>query len=99
MNEIYNILATLRDAYIGIALQFTNKKYEAEDAVQELYIYLLNMNKETLQKIYKSDGKIGLIRYGAVALRRSFTSPRSKRELIIWYMKLARQRHGSILRK
>ena len=43
MNEIYNILATLRDAYIGIALQFTNKKYEAEDAVQELYIYLLNI--------------------------------------------------------
>jgi hypothetical protein len=78
MNEIYNILATLRDAYVGIALQYTNKKYEAEDAVQELYIYFLNMNKETLRQIYIKDGEDGLIRYGAVALRRSFTSPRSK---------------------
>jgi hypothetical protein len=35
------------------------------------------MNPETLKKIYKKDGEKGIIRYGAVVLRRSLTSPRS----------------------
>ncbi len=78
MNKIYKIIGDLRDVYVGIALQYTRKKYEAEDAVSELFIYFMQMNKQTLSKIYKSDGRDGLIKYGAVALRRSFTSPRSK---------------------
>ena len=78
MNKIYIIIGDLRDVYIGIALQYTRKKYEAEDAVSMLMEYFMQMNKETLSKIYKTDGRDGLIKYGAVALRRSFTSPRSK---------------------
>ena len=35
------------------------------------------MNPDTLKNIYKKDGRKGLIRYGAVVLRRDFTSPRS----------------------
>jgi hypothetical protein len=78
MNKIYKIIGDLRDVYIGISLQYTRKKYEAEDAVSMLMEYFMQMNKETLSKIYKTDGRDGLIKYGAVALRRSFTSPRSK---------------------
>ena len=32
------------------------------------------MNPDTLKEIYKNDGREGLIRYGAVVLRRTFTS-------------------------
>ena len=35
------------------------------------------MNKETLKAIYEKDGIDGVTRYGAVALRRALTSPRS----------------------
>ena len=77
MTEIYKIIGSLRDVFMGIASQYTNNKYESEDAVQLLMMYFLKMNPETLRKIYEKDGKKGLIKYGAVALRRSFTSPRS----------------------
>ena len=78
MTEIYKIIGSLRDVFMGIASQYTNNKYESEDAVQLLMMYFLKMNPETLRKIYEKDGKKGLIKYGAVALRRSFTSPRSE---------------------
>ena len=90
MTKIYQIIGDLRDVYIGISLQYTNNKYEAEDAVSMLMEYFMCMNKDTLQQIYKSDGKDGLIKYGAVALRRSFTSPRSK----FYY---TYKRYGSII--
>ena len=48
MNKIYKIIGDLRDVYVGIALQYTRKKYEAEDAVSELFIYFMQMNKQTL---------------------------------------------------
>ena len=63
---------------MGIASQYTDKRYESDDAVQILMEYFFNMNSETLQSIYDKDGKEGLIKYGAVCLRRSFTSVRSK---------------------
>jgi len=40
-------------------------------------LYFMQMNPETLKGIWEKDGKDGLIRYGAVVLRRSLTSVRS----------------------
>jgi RNA polymerase sigma factor (sigma-70 family) len=55
----------------------TKDKEQIDDAVQELYLYFLQMNPETLKKIYTKDGLDGITRYGAVVLRRSLQSPRS----------------------
>lgn len=78
IKKIYIIIGNLRDVFMGISSQYTDSKYQSEDAVQMLMLYFLKMNSETLIDIYKKDGEKGLIRYGAVALRRSFTSPRSE---------------------
>jgi hypothetical protein len=40
-------------------------------------LYFLQMNPDTLKDIYTKDGIEGVTRYGAVALRRALTSPRS----------------------
>ncbi len=40
-------------------------------------LYLLQMNPSTLSSIWEKDGKTGIIKYGAVALRRALTSRRS----------------------
>jgi RNA polymerase sigma factor (sigma-70 family) len=55
----------------------TKDKEQIDDAVQELYLYFLQMNPDTLKKIYDKDGLDGIIKYGAVVLRRSLQSPRS----------------------
>ena len=55
----------------------TKDKQEVDDAVQELYLYFLQMNPDTLKNIWEKDGKQGIIRYAAVVLRRALTSPRS----------------------
>jgi len=55
----------------------TQDSVAINDAVQELYLYFLQMNPETLRNIYDKDGLDGITRYGAVVLRRSLTSPRS----------------------
>mgnify|MGYP003132696119 CR=1 FL=1 len=78
IKKIYIIIGNLRDVFMGISSQYTKNKYESEDAVQMLMLYFLRMNPTTLSVIYERDGEKGLIKYGAVALRRSFTSPRSE---------------------
>ena len=55
----------------------TKDKVQIDDAVQELYLYFLQMNPDTLKKIYDKDGLDGITKYGAVVLRRSLTSIRS----------------------
>ena len=76
IKDIYKVIGGLRQVFIGIAGQYVKSEYKMEDAVQELFLKFLKMNPDTLKKIYKNDGRKGLIRYGAVVLRRSFTSPR-----------------------
>ena len=78
MNEIYEIIGSLRKKFETMAYGLTTDKNTIDDAVQELMLYFLQMNPETLKRIYKQDGKKGLLNYGAVALRRSLDSPRSK---------------------
>ena len=77
INHIYIVLGKLRHVFMGIASQYTDKKYESDDAVQMMMLYMMKINPETLKQIYQKDGEKGLIKYGAVAIRRSFTSPRS----------------------
>jgi DNA-directed RNA polymerase specialized sigma24 family protein len=55
----------------------TKDKEDIDNAVQELMMYFMQMNPETLKSIWKKDGQEGIIRYGAVVLRRALTSPRS----------------------
>jgi hypothetical protein len=55
----------------------TKDKVAIDDAVQELMMYFMQMNPETLKTIWEKSGKDGIIRYGAVVLRRALTSPRS----------------------
>ena len=78
MNKIYQAVAELRSKFKEMSFAFTTDENEIDNAVQMLMLYFLQMNPKTLKDIYKKDGEDGLIRYGAVALRRSFTSPRSK---------------------
>tara|TARA_R110002020_G_scaffold209230_2_gene415185 strand:+ start:2549 stop:3094 length:546 start_codon:yes stop_codon:yes gene_type:complete len=77
IEDIYKIIGELRQVFMGIAGQYVKSEYKMEDAVQELNVKFLTMNPDTLKKIYKNDGRKGLIRYGAVVLRRDFTSTKS----------------------
>ncbi|QDP48014.1 MAG: hypothetical protein Tp1124DCM108671_49 [Prokaryotic dsDNA virus sp.] len=77
MNKIYKIIAGLRKKFYEMSFGICKDKNEIDNAVQELMLYFLQMNKQTLKDIYNKDGKKGLIKYGAVVLRRSLTSVRS----------------------
>jgi len=78
IKKIYIIVGDLKQRFKGIAGQYCKQQHEIEDAVQILMLYFLQCNPETLKDIYKKDGEDGLIKYGAVAIRRMFTSPRSE---------------------
>lgn len=77
MTKIYLEISKLTSKFRTMAYGLTSDKNEVNDAVQELMIYLLQMNPTTLKTIYDNDGIDGVTRYGAVALRRALTSPRS----------------------
>ena len=77
MTEIYAEIAKLSDKFTKMAYGITTDKNKIDNAVQELMLYFLQMNPKVLSKIYDKDGIDGITRYGAVALRRALTSPRS----------------------
>jgi RNA polymerase sigma factor (sigma-70 family) len=77
MTDIYNKISKLYNKYKSMCYGLTKDKVAIDDAVQELMLYFLQMNPETLKDIYEKDGEDGLLRYGAVVLRRSLTSVRS----------------------
>jgi RNA polymerase sigma factor (sigma-70 family) len=77
MNKIYIAIAELSDKFKKMCYGLTTNKTDIDDACQELQLYFLSMNPDTLKKIYEKDGKEGILRYGAVVLRRALTSPRS----------------------
>tara|TARA_R100001594_G_C4019067_1_gene258745 strand:- start:628 stop:1185 length:558 start_codon:yes stop_codon:yes gene_type:complete len=78
MNKIYNIIANLRDKFIKMTYGLTTDKNEIDEVVQELMLYFLQMNPETVKKIYDQDGEKGLIRFGCVVIRRSLQSKNSR---------------------
>ena len=77
MNKIYQAVADCRETFVEMSYTFTQDINEIEEAVQECLLYFLQMNPQVLKDIYDKDGQKGLVRYGAVVLRRSFTSVRS----------------------
>ena len=77
MTEIYIEISKLTDKFRTMAYGLTTDENKINEAVQELMLYFLQANPETIRNIYEKDGILGITRYGAVALRRSFTSPRS----------------------
>tara|TARA_R110001606_G_C15128066_1_gene622980 strand:- start:94 stop:660 length:567 start_codon:yes stop_codon:yes gene_type:complete len=77
VNKIYLEISKLSDKFKTMSYGLTKDKEEIDDAVQELMLYFLQMNPETLKKIYDKDGLDGITRYGAVVLKRALTSPRS----------------------
>tara|TARA_R100000664_G_C2719391_1_gene113404 strand:- start:121 stop:696 length:576 start_codon:yes stop_codon:yes gene_type:complete len=77
MNKIYIKISELRERFKEMCFGITQNENEIDDAVQELYLYFMQMNQQTLKNIYEKDGEEGIIRYGAVVLRRALTSPRS----------------------
>ena len=74
MNEIYKIVGNLRSQFETMTYGLTTDKNEVDEVVQELMIYMLQMNPDTLKGIYEKDGEKGLIKYGAVVIRRSLQS-------------------------
>ena len=77
MNKIYIEIAKLTDKFRTMAYGLTTDENKVNESVQELMLYFLSMNPETLRAIYEKDGILGITRYGAVALRRALTSTRS----------------------
>ena len=54
MNKIYNIIGKLRSQFEKMAYGLTTDKNTIDDAVQELMLYFLQMNPETLKKMRKA---------------------------------------------
>ena len=77
MTEIYTEISKLSDKFRTMAYGLTHNETDINESVQELMLYFLSMNPETLKGIWDKDGEEGIIRYGAVGLRRSLTSTRS----------------------
>ena len=77
MNKIYLAISKLSEKFREMCYGITKDKEQIDDAVQELYLYFMQMNPETLNSIWEKDGEDGIIRYGAVVLKRALTSPRS----------------------
>ena len=77
MNNIYVEISKLSGKFRTMCYGLTKDKEAIDDAVQELYVYFLSMNPSTLRSIWEKDGTDGIVRYGAVVLRRALTSPRS----------------------
>jgi len=77
MNKIYQEISSLSSKFRTMCYGLTQDEEAINDAVQELMLYYLQMNPDTLKGIWEKDGQEGLIRYGAVVLRRSLTSARS----------------------
>ena len=77
MTEIYAEISKLSSFFRKMCYGITQDEEVINDAVQELMIYFLQMNPQTLKDIYEKDGLKGIKGYGAVVLRRSLTSVRS----------------------
>jgi len=77
MNKIYKKIADLRSHFVKMTYGLTTDKNEIDEVIQEFYLYILQMNPDTLKGIYEKDGEKGLIRYGAVVIRRSLQSKNS----------------------
>jgi hypothetical protein len=77
MNDIYLEISKLTNKFRTMAYGLITDENKINESVQELMLYFLSMNPTTLKSIWEKDGEKGIIRYGAVALKRALTSKRS----------------------
>jgi len=77
MTEIYVEISKLSDNFRTMCYGITKNKEDIDNSVQELMLYFMQMNPDTLKTIWDKDGQDGIIRYGAVVLKRALTSTRS----------------------
>ena len=77
MTEIYTEISKLSSFFKKMCYGITQDEEAINDACQEMFLYFLQMNPDTLKNIYEKDGIKGIKGYGAVVLRRSLTSTRS----------------------
>jgi phosphate uptake regulator len=78
MTEIYLEISKLSDKFRTMAYGLIPwMRMVVNEAVQELMLYFLQANPDVIRSIYEKDGIEGITKYGAVALRRALTSPRS----------------------
>mgnify|MGYP003627288540 CR=1 FL=1 len=77
MTEIYLEISKLSEKFRTMCYGLTKDKEQIDDSVQELLLYFMQMNPDTLKSIWEKDGQDGIIRYGAVVLKRALTSKRS----------------------
>ena len=77
MIDIYSIISEMNDKFVKVCKRLTNNITDIEEAVQELHLYFLTMNKQVLEDIYSKDGKTGILKYATVVLNRALTSTRS----------------------
>jgi|TARA_R110000824_G_scaffold295357_1_gene483645 hypothetical protein len=77
MTDIYIEISRLTEKFKLVCTSWTKDENEINEAVQELMLYFLSMNPDTLKKIWEKDGEVGILKYGNVALRRALTTTRS----------------------
>ncbi len=77
IDKIYKLIADNRNRFVAVASRYTEDKNVIDEVVQEQMLYFMQMNKQVLIDIFDKDGLEGLIKYGAVAIHRAVTSPRS----------------------
>ena len=51
MNKIYILVGKLRPQFVEVARSYTDDKTILDDTVQELMLYFLQMNPDTLKRI------------------------------------------------
>tara|TARA_R110000822_G_scaffold205419_3_gene341956 strand:+ start:7936 stop:8514 length:579 start_codon:yes stop_codon:yes gene_type:complete len=78
MNKIYIEISGLTEEFRTMSFGLTTDAERINEAVQELMLYYLSMNPETLKSIYIKDGIKGIKGYGAVVLKRFLTSKYSR---------------------
>ena len=59
MNKIYLEIAKLTDKFRTMSYRLTTDENKINEAVQELMLYFMQMNPETLKGIWEKDGKDG----------------------------------------
>ena len=77
IDKVYKLIADNRNRFVSVASKYTEDQNVIDEVVQEQMLYFMQMNKETLIDIYDKDGLEGIVKYGAVAIHRAVTSPRS----------------------
>ena len=78
MNKIYIELTDNLHKLRQQAFRFTDDKNEVDEVVQEVVLYFLTMNPDTLKKIYTSDGIKGVISYACIMIKRNLTCKNNK---------------------